>query len=108
MALHNFPIPTVEGCDLRWFLGMRKRAEKFERSGEIVRKLFLLFIGISIAESVLIYIFRVPLFKVFINDKTVVELGSVYINYFVPFFPFFTFGWALVLLSRTHLTATWS
>jgi putative MATE family efflux protein len=71
-------------------VGQNLGAKKYDRSGEIVRKLFLLFIGISIVESVLIYFFRVPLYKVFINDKTVVELGSVYINYFVPFFPFFT------------------
>jgi Na+-driven multidrug efflux pump len=45
---------------------------------------------VSVLEVIVIYVFRVQLYEFFITDPNVVNLGVVYMSYFVPFFPFFT------------------
>lgn len=75
---------------LSTMVGQNLGADQNERAGEIVKRLFLAFIGISTAESIVIYLFRIPLYRFFIEDQTVIALGSTYITLFVPFFPFFT------------------
>lgn len=75
---------------LSTMVGQNIGANKADRVNEIVKTLFTIFIGISVTESLLIYIFRVPLYEVFIAEPSVVALGSTYMTFFAPFFPFFT------------------
>ena len=74
---------------LSTMVGQNLGADQTDRVDEIVRRLFITFIGIAAAESVVVYLLRVPLYRVFIDHPTVVGLGSTYVAYFVPFFPFF-------------------
>ena len=55
-----------------------------------MKQLFSVFISVSILEVIAIYAFRVQLYEFFITDPNVVNLGVIYMTYFVPFFPFFT------------------
>lgn len=75
---------------LSTMVGQNLGAANLDRVGEIVKRLFSLFIGVAVVEVVLIFLFRVPLYRVFIDDPNVVSLGATYMTYFVPFFPFFT------------------
>jgi putative MATE family efflux protein len=75
---------------LSTMVGQNLGANQIERVREIVKKLFITFIAISIVESILIYFLRVPIYQFFIDDATVINLGSTYITYFIPFIPFFT------------------
>jgi putative MATE family efflux protein len=75
---------------LSTMVGQNIGARNTPRVNEIVRKLFTVFMGVSIVESIFIYLVRVPLYQFFITDTNVVNLGATYMNYFVPFFPFFT------------------
>jgi Na+-driven multidrug efflux pump len=71
-------------------VGQNIGANNFDRVNRVIRRLFTVFIGVSAFESALIYVFRGPIYRFFITDPNVVSLGATYINYFVPFFPFFT------------------
>ncbi len=75
---------------LSTMVGQNIGAENNERVNEIVKQLFGMFIGISVLEVLIIFIFRVPIYQFFINDPNVISLGATYMTYFVPFFPFFT------------------
>jgi len=75
---------------LSTMVGQNIGANNFERVNRVIRRLFTVFIGVSAFESALIYVFRGPIYRFFITDPNVVSLGATYINYFVPFFPFFT------------------
>lgn len=75
---------------LSTMVGQNVGANNADRVNEIVKTLFTAFVGISAVESLLIYLMRVPLYEVFINDQSVVALGSIYMTFFVPSFPFFT------------------
>lgn len=75
---------------LSTMVGQNIGANKIDRVNEIVKKLFIFFVGLSAVESTIIYLLRVPLYRFFIADPTVVSLGSTYMTYFAPFFPFFT------------------
>ena len=74
---------------LSTMVGQNLGADLLDRAGEIVKRLFLTFIGISIVESIIVYLLRVPLYMIFIDNQAVVDLGSTYVTFFVPFFPFF-------------------
>jgi putative MATE family efflux protein len=75
---------------LSTMVGQNIGANNDERVMEIVKTLFAMFIGISVLEVVILFVFRVPIYAFFINDPNVIDLGSTYMTYFVPFFPFFT------------------
>ncbi|MBD3205621.1 MATE family efflux transporter [Candidatus Bathyarchaeota archaeon] len=75
---------------LSTMVGQNIGANNDERVMEIVKMLFAMFIGISVLEVVILFVFRVPIYAFFINDPNVIDLGSTYMTYFVPFFPFFT------------------
>jgi putative MATE family efflux protein len=75
---------------LSTMVGQNIGAENIDRVSSIVKQLFSVFIGVSFLEVILIYVFRVQLYEFFITDPNVVNLGVVYMGYFVPFFPFFT------------------
>ena len=75
---------------LSTMVGQNIGASNMTRVSEIVKKLFFVFLSVSILESLLIFIVRVPLYEFFITDPNVVSLGATYMTYFVPFFPFFT------------------
>ena len=75
---------------LSTMVGQNLGANQIDRVREIVKKLFVTFIGISIVESIFVYLIRIPLYRVFINNQAVVDLGSTYIAFLVPFIPFFT------------------
>ena len=75
---------------LSTMVGQNIGADNFQRVNRVIRRLFTVFIAISAFESALIYLFREPIYRFFITDPNVVSLGATYINYFVPFFPFFT------------------
>ena len=75
---------------LSTMVGQNIGANNFQRVNQVIRRLFTAFIAISAVESAIIYIFRGPIYRFFITDPNVVSLGATYINYFVPFFPFFT------------------
>jgi Na+-driven multidrug efflux pump len=75
---------------LSTMVGQNIGAENIKRVSLIVRRLFSVFIGVSVLEVITIYVFRVRLYEFFINDPNVVNLGVEYMSYFVPFFPFFT------------------
>ena len=74
---------------LSTMVGQNLGADLLDRAGEIVKRVFLTIIGISIVESVIVYLLRVPLYRIFIDNQAVVDLGSTYVTLFVPFFPFF-------------------
>jgi len=75
---------------LSTMVGQNIGANNFQRVNQVIRRLFTVFIAISAVESAIIYIFRGAIYRFFITDPNVVSLGATYINYFVPFFPFFT------------------
>ncbi len=75
---------------LSTMVGQNIGASNLERVSEIVKKLFSIFISVAVVESIIIFIFRVPIYEFFIIDPNVVRLGATYMTYFVPFFPFFT------------------
>jgi Na+-driven multidrug efflux pump len=75
---------------LSTMVGQNIGAGNDERVNDIVKQLFAMFIGISVIEVLIIFIFRVPIYQFFINDPNVIALGATYMTYFVPFFPFFT------------------
>jgi len=71
-------------------VGQNLGADQKGRVNDIVKKMFQVFVGFSIIESVIVYLLRVPIFQFFINDQTVIGMGATYITYFVPALPFFT------------------
>jgi len=71
-------------------VGQNLGANQGERAGEIVKKLLLSFFLLSVIGSVVLYVFRVPLYQLFINDPAVLDAGSVFITLFVFSTPFFT------------------
>jgi Na+-driven multidrug efflux pump len=71
-------------------IGQNLGADQEERASDIAKKMFLVFVGFSVIESVIVYLLRVPIFQFFIDDQMVIEMGSTYITYFVPALPFFT------------------
>jgi putative MATE family efflux protein len=75
---------------LSTMIGQNIGANQMERAKGIVKKLIFTFVSISVIESVIVYVFREPLYRFFINDQMVVNLGSEFITFFVPFLPFFT------------------
>ena len=75
---------------LSTMVGLNLGADQVDRAKEIVKKLSLTFIGITIVESVVFYFLRAPLFRFFINNQAVIDLGSTYITFMVPFIPLFT------------------
>ena len=75
---------------LSTMVGQNLGADQHDRASEVVKKLFLTFISISAIESVVVYLLRVPLYRIFIDAESVVEMGSTYIMFFVPSIPFFT------------------
>jgi putative MATE family efflux protein len=75
---------------LSTMVGQNIGANQVDRVNEIVKKLFIFFVGLSVVKSTIIYFLRVPLYHFFIADPTVISLGSTYMTYFAPFFPFFT------------------
>ena len=74
---------------LSTMVGQNLGADQKERAGEVVKKLFLIFIAISVIESLIVYLLRIPLYKVFINVQEVIDIGSTYITFFAPSIPFF-------------------
>lgn len=75
---------------LTTMVGQNIGADQVDRAKEIVKKLFTTFIAISIVESILVYILRVPIYQFFIDNQEVINLGSNYMAFFIPFIPFFT------------------
>jgi putative MATE family efflux protein len=75
---------------LSTMVGQNIGADQPARVKEIVKKLFLTFIVISIIESIVIYLLRIPIYQFFIDNEAVINLGSTYITFFIPFIPFFT------------------
>jgi putative MATE family efflux protein len=75
---------------LSTMVGQNIGANQPDRIKEIVKKLFSTFIAISIIESILIYLLRIPIYQFFIDNESVINLGSTYITFFIPFIPFFT------------------
>jgi putative MATE family efflux protein len=76
--------------DISTMVGQNIGANQPDRVKEIVKKLFITFIAISIIESILIYLLRIPIYRFFIDNESVISLGSTYITFFIPFIPFFT------------------
>jgi len=74
---------------LSTMIGQNLGAGKMERSETIIKKIFTSFIGISIIECIIVYLFRNPIYRAFISDKAVISLGSTYMTYMVFFIPFF-------------------
>lgn len=75
---------------LTTMVGQNIGADQVDRAKEIVKKLFTTFIAISIVESILVYILRVPIYQFFIDNQEVINLGSTYMAFFIPLIPFFT------------------
>jgi putative MATE family efflux protein len=75
---------------LTTMVGQNIGADQVDRAKEIVKKLFTTFIAISIVESILVYMLRVQIYQFFIDNQEVINLGSNYIAFFIPFIPFFT------------------
>ncbi len=75
---------------LSTMVGQNIGADQTERVREIVKKLFIAFIAMSIVESIFIYLLRIPIYQFFIDNESVISLGSTYITFFIPFIPFFT------------------
>lgn len=75
---------------LSTMVGQNIGANQVDRVREIVKKLFITFIAISIVESIVVYSLRIPIYRFFIDNQVVVSLGSTYITFFVPFISFFT------------------
>ncbi|MCK5402987.1 hypothetical protein KAI60_02630, partial [Candidatus Bathyarchaeota archaeon] len=75
---------------LSTMVGQNIGAGQTDRVREIVKKLFIAFIAMSIVESIFIYLLRIPIYQFFIDNESVISLGSTYITFFIPFIPFFT------------------
>lgn len=75
---------------LSTMVGQNIGANQVDRVREIVKKLFITFIAISIVESIFIYLLRIPIYQFFINNESVISLGSTFVTFFIPFIPFFT------------------
>jgi putative MATE family efflux protein len=71
-------------------IGQNLGANQEKRASDIAKKMFLVFVSFSIIECVIVYSLRFSIFQFFINDQNVIEIGSIYITYFIPSLPFFT------------------
>ncbi|MFW6117829.1 MAG: MATE family efflux transporter [Thermoproteota archaeon] len=70
-------------------IGQNLGAEQTDRAEEITGKLLISFFGLTAVGSAVLYFFRIPLYRFFINDPAVLEMGSNFITTFVPSIPFF-------------------
>lgn len=70
-------------------IGQNLGANKNERAGQIASKLLISFFLLAAAASAIVYFLRIPLYKFFINDPAVLDMGSNFITSFVPSVPFF-------------------
>lgn len=64
-------------------------AEKYERAKKIAERTMMVNFTIASAAILLIGAFRVPLFKVFLNDPAVISESKIVLEYFLISVPFF-------------------
>ncbi len=78
-------------------------AGKFERAKRIAERTMLINFTIASLAVLIIGIFRVPIFKVFLNDPWVIAESKIVLEYFLISVPFF--NGIFIVVNRTFLSA---
>ncbi len=78
-------------------------AEKYGRAKRIAERTMLINLGIASFAVMIIGIFRVPIFKVFLNDPRVIKESAVVLKYFLISVP--AFNGILMVVNRTFSSA---
>lgn len=71
-------------------VGQNLGANKNDRAARLVKKLLISFFFLSVVASGVVFMLRIPLYRIFINDPVVLDAGSTFIIWFIPSIPFFT------------------
>ncbi len=78
-------------------------AENYERAKRIAERTMLVNFTIASLAVLIIGIFRVPIFKVFLNDPKVIEESKIVLEYFLVSVPFF--NGIFIVVNRTFSSA---
>lgn len=70
-------------------IGQNLGADQYERAGQIASKLLITFFSLAATASAIVYFLRIPLYRIFINEPAVLDMGSNFVTFFVPSVPFF-------------------
>ena len=79
------------GIAITTFVGQNYGAGKFERVKKSVKICTGMDLAVSIAMTILLITFRIPLFKIFTTDGAVVELGAQMLRMLAPYYAMFVF-----------------
>ncbi len=79
------------GIAITTFVGQNFGAGKIDRVKKSVKVCMGMDLVVSIVMSVLLIVFRVPLFKIFTTDMKVVELGAHMLRLMTPYYAIFVF-----------------
>lgn len=79
------------GIAITTFVGQNYGAGKIDRVKKSVKVCMGMDLVVSIVMSVLLIVFRVPLFKIFTTDMAVVELGAHMLRLMTPYYAIFVF-----------------
>ncbi|MCW4052345.1 MAG: MATE family efflux transporter [Candidatus Bathyarchaeota archaeon] len=71
-------------------VGQNLGANKTDRAARLAKNLLIYFFFLSVVASGVVYLLRIPLYRIFINDPVVLDAGSTFIIWFIPSIPFFT------------------
>ncbi len=71
-------------------VGQNLGANQELRTKKLVNRLLTYFFLLSVIASSIVFLLRVPLYRIFIDQKAVLDAGSTFILFFVPSVPFFT------------------
>ncbi len=79
------------GIAITTFVGQNFGAGKFERVKKSVKVCLGMDLVVSVTMTILLIVFRVPLFKIFTTDAAVVELGAYMLRLMAPYYSIFVF-----------------
>ena len=96
-----FSIARGIGQAMGTMVGQAIGAEKYDRVKEVVKFALVMNFGILFLSSILMFVGRYAVLKVFINDEKVVSIGENFIKYFIFSSPFF----ALFIVTSNSLRA---
>ena len=79
------------GIAITTFVGQNYGAGKIGRVKKSVKVCLGMDLVVSILMTIILIVFRVPLFKIFTTDAVVVELGAYMLNLMTPYYAIFAF-----------------
>ena len=79
------------GIAITTFVGQNYGAGKIDRVKKSIRVCIGMDLAVSVFMAVFLVLLRVPLFHIFVNDATVVEIGSQMLLLLTPFYFIFVF-----------------